>query len=344
MFRNSFSAKGLLALLLLACTAIPDAVAGGKSITWYLDGAKVEQVLALGNSYRELLLPATMLTGSFRAKPLGEARLARVELEPVKPGKGEEKELAYLDKRREELQDRLKALRVKEEIFKATAKSQGSKAPKRTRTNPEPLAAIRQGTDFAISRLEEVYSAMRKAERELRDLDRKQSALRKNEKVSGTVAKLWLAGKRGTVQLSYIISGEGWTPCYDIRVANGSAELTLMARLPDLPKADSLLVIPAELAASGNMAPIPIVAGKAAKVAVFRLPVIAEKQLPALQKTVEITLRNDSGRYLPSGDATGFWHEEFLGRTGFAGLKPAESTVLTFGSPVATGLETRKAQ
>jgi hypothetical protein len=344
MFRNSFSAKGLLALLLLACTSTPDAVAGGKSVTWYLDGAKIEQELALENSYRELLLPATMVAGSFRVKPLGGARLTKVELEPVKPGKGEEKELARLEERREELQDRLKALRVKEEIFKATAKSQGSKAPKRTRTNPEPLAAIRQGTDFAISRLEEVYRAMRKAEHELRELDRKQSALRKNEKISGTVAKLWLSGKKGTVQLSYIKSGEGWTPFYDLRVANGSAELTLMARLPDLPKTDSSLVIPAELAAAGNLAPIPVVEGRVAKVAVFRLPVIAEKQLPALQKTVEITLRNDSGRYLPPGDVAGFWQEEFLGRTGFAGLKLADSVVLTFGVSAVTGLETRKAQ
>ncbi|GAM08127.1 hypothetical protein OR1_00398 [Geobacter sp. OR-1] len=333
MFRNSIIFKALLGLILLGGASPAGALAaGGKTVTWYLDGAKVEQELPVENSYRELLLPPTMRPGSFRARPLVGCRLARVELEPVKPGKSDEKELARLDERREELRDRLKALGVKEEIFKATAKSQGSKAPKRTRTNPEPLTAIRQGTDYAISRLEEVYRARRKVERDLKELDRKVVALKKSEKVSGTVARIWIEGRRGKVGISYITGDRGWTPYYDVRIAGDAADVTMMARVPDSAGADTVQLVAAGISGAGSSVPLAVRPGNPARVNSVRLPVTAVKPMPDLQKSVAVTITNSTDRFLPPGDAAGFWQEEFLGHSSFAGLKPGESCLLTFGA------------
>jgi hypothetical protein len=331
MYRNRFFSKILLTSCMLFLSSIPDAMAGDKSITWYLDGAKIEQELVLDNSYKELILPAAMQPGSLRIRPLPGTRISRVDLEPVKPGKSEEKELSRLDERREELQDRLKALAVKEEIFKATAKSQGSKAPRRTRTNPEPLSAIRQGTDYAISRLEDVYRATRNVERELKELDRKQAVLKKNEKISGTVAKIRIEGKRGRVQLSYLTTGEGWTPFYDIRISAGFAELTLMATVPAAEKGVSSQVITSLISSGVYPSPVRIGTGNVAKVASYRLPVLSEKILQTLQKSFAVTLRNDSGVYLPPGESSGYLQEEFIGYTRVGGMKPSESADLVFG-------------
>lgn len=332
MSRNSHSCTLFLAVCLSTLLCRSDADAAGKSVTWYLDGSKVEQELTIENSSGEILLPPTLQPGSVRAKPVGGARIARIEFEPVKPGKVEESELARLDARRSELMDRIKALAVKEDIFKSTAKSQGSKAPKRTRTNPEPLSSIRQGTDYAISRLEEVYRARRTVERELKELDRKQAAVKKNEKVSGTVAKVRLEGKRGRVLLSWVTTGEGWTPVYDVRISGGFADITLMARLPVVEKGGASLVVQSLLLNSVYPAPIPLGAGGVSKVSSYRLPIVSEKVVPTLQKSVAVTVRNDTGAYLPPGDSSGFYQEEFIGYTRFGGLRPSESADLMFGA------------
>lgn len=324
LFRSLFLASSLLQSALIS-----DADAGGKSVTWFLDGSKVEQELVIENSVSELLLPSSLQPGSVRVKPVAAARISRVEFEPVKPGKGEEKELARLDERREELQDRLKALAVKEEIFKSTAKSQGSKAPKRTRTNPEPLSAIRQGTDFAMSRLEDVYRLRRNVEHELKELDRKQSALKKNEKVSGTRLKIRLDGRRGRVLLSYVTAGDGWTPYYDIRLSAGVAEVTLRVKVPVAEKGVSSFVVTSALSRGSN--PVPIAPDAAGKVSTYRLSETSERVLQNLQKGVIATIRNDSAVYLPPGEASGFLNEEFIGFSRFSGLKPSDSAEVSFG-------------
>ncbi len=69
--------------------------------------------------------------------------------------------MAKLAYRRDALGDRLKALNAREAIFKSAAKSQSGKAPRKSKTNTEPLTAVRQGTEFAIAQLENVYHARR---------------------------------------------------------------------------------------------------------------------------------------------------------------------------------------
>ncbi len=331
MPRNSLTCKVILTSCLLLFSSLPDALAGGRVVTWYLDGTRIEQELDVAGVAQEIGLPPSILPGSLRVRPVSGGRILRVEVVPVKPDRVAEKELARLDWHRDELQDRLRALEVKEEIFKATAKSQGSKAPRRTRTNPEPLSAIRQGTDFAIARLEDVYKAKRLTERELKVLERRQSALRKQENVSGSVARIWLAGKRGKVQVSYLTNGQGWQPSYDVRLLGGSAEVTLMASLPKVDKSLGGAVVPARLADGATVSPMPLGAGVPARVGSYLMPVVSDKQEPGLQTAKTVTLRNDTGLFMPPGEASGFWKEEFIGQLPFPGLKPGESCIMGFG-------------
>lgn len=318
-------------LLIFFVLPVVPASAAGKQFAWYLDGARVEQEIEVKNGVAEVVLPPEMQPGSFRARPLGRARLARVELLPVTPGRGEEREAARIAERREELLDRLKALSVKEEIFKATAKTQGGKAPRRTRTNPEPLAAIRQGTDFAIARLEEVYKAKRKAEQELKELEKRLSILQRQETVSGKLARIRLEGNKGAVRIAYVITGKGWQPLYDVRVSGNMADVTMSALFPRDVKG-AAKVVASRLGDTGPANFFTVGAGNPPRISVWRLPVTTDTGSVGTVETVTVKLRNDSGGYLPPGDASLFIREEYVGTVWLSGGTPGGTVELSVGS------------
>ncbi|HEY5973154.1 MAG TPA: hypothetical protein VIU41_00290, partial [Geobacteraceae bacterium] len=157
-------------IILLLLLAVPH-LASARTVTIYLDGAIVEEEVTARKGYLELALPAGLAAGSLRLKPVGEGRLRRVVMVPGKPDRKLDKELTSLNERRDLLKDRMRALSTREEIFKGAAKSQSGKAPRRSKTNPAPLSTIKQGTDYALAQLEEVYTARRRTEKELRGLD-----------------------------------------------------------------------------------------------------------------------------------------------------------------------------
>ena len=115
------------ALLLMAAPA----TAAVKSVTFYLDGARVEREATATRGYLEIPLPSGMEAGSLRVRPLQGATLSRVEVVPARPNPKLERELALFTERKDSIADRLKALDVREEIFKAAdgalrrAKSEG---------------------------------------------------------------------------------------------------------------------------------------------------------------------------------------------------------------------------
>ena len=322
--------RGLMAVTLLLVVA-SSVSADSRRVVWYLDGSQVTLEANVTGGYHELVLPASMKPGSLRVKPLDGGKIDRVEVVPVKPGKAVEKELARIAGQKDDLSDRLRALEVKEEIFKATAKSQGSKAPRRTRTNPEPLTAIRQGTDFAISRLEDVYRLRRRIGQELKELDTREARLREQGNMAGKTARVWMRGKRGHIQASYLRSGEGWQPLYDIRLAAATATVTLNARLPYVTRGESIAVVPQRLADATNTQGRPV-AGNLSQVSVYQLPLVTERLDAGLQPAVRVTLRNDSGTALPAGDSSAFLNDEYLGQSLFPGAKPGESCELSYGS------------
>ncbi|NJD90444.1 MAG: hypothetical protein FIA91_02845 [Geobacter sp.] len=216
------------ALLLIAATV---SAADSKSASIYLDGAVVEQTTSARKGYLEVILPASVAADSLRIKPVGSAEILRVTTAPLKPGNSDEKELETIVAKEELLHDRLKALSVKEEIFKAAAKSQSGKAPRRTKTNPEPMTTIRQGTDYAIAQLEAVYQARRRTEKELAALLKRKNSVRKSVSAAALVAKVWVSPANGAVVATWLQTDINWTPEYQLRIDSaGAAQLGIFVQ------------------------------------------------------------------------------------------------------------------
>ena len=294
------------------------ASAGQKIVTCYLDGARVEQEAEAVNGYLEYALPDSLTPGSFRVKPLSGGSILRVELVPAEQDRRRVREIARLEERKGELQDRLQALARREEIFSAAAKSQSGKGLKKTKSNPDPLGAMQQGTDLALTQLDAVYRNERKYRSALDLLERELATARR-----GTpLARIWTTGAGAKV--SFLVGSERWTPCYDFRWSgDADGELLLHARLPQPEKGVRYLV---SSGTSSQGLPGQRVRGD--------YPVLSRYSL---------TLRSGGGTGqppisfffapveagLPPGEASAFWRGEYLGSGRFAGGGAAE---LSLGS------------
>jgi hypothetical protein len=124
--------------------------------------------------------------------------------------------LDALLEQRSRLGDRLRALATREEIFKSAAKSQSGKAPRKTKTNPDPMQAIRQGTEFAIAQLEAVYTSRRRTELEIRRIDGRIAAAKVSGRGPENIVRIHVAPVRGRITARYAVAGLAWTPRYDI--------------------------------------------------------------------------------------------------------------------------------
>lgn len=317
-----------LVLLLLAGPA----GAVDRSVTYYLDAAMVKGEASAVKGYLELPLPAGVRTGSLRIKPLGVGRIVRVELAPARARHSLEQELALLGKRKEMLQDRLKALDTREEIFLAAAKSQSGKAPRKSKTNPEPITTIRQGTEFAINQLEEVYRARRNTGRELAGVEERVAKLRKKGNIGAQVARVLLDNRAGKVAFSYLTQELNWSPTYDFRLSGETeAEVTIYAMLPAMEQMGTVYVIPFTMAeAPADADPLPV-SGALGRVTSFKLPLDKAQFHPLLLSSLVFTVRNQSQLRLPAGEAACYWQGEYIGKVRFDGALPGESRELIAG-------------
>ena len=321
---------GVLSLLLLVISAH----AGTKSLTCYLDGGRVSQEVTVRRGFAEVTLPHDLVSGSLRVRPLAGAVITRVQTVPAKVDPKAEKALTALDERKDALGDRLKALETREEIFTAAAKSQSAKAPRKSKSNPEPVTAIRQGTDLALARLEEVYRARRAAEKELKALEVKRAELAKKANVGGSIARIWLQGRDGTVMVEYLVAGGAWKPAYDFRLdGSPTAAVTLRAMLPEMEPGTTVTVVAARLSAPDSAGTVPLpAAGNYAAVATFNLPVVAAAPVTDLLP-LTFTVTGAADRSLPTGDGTCFWKGEYFGTVLFTGLAPGGTLELVCGRP-----------
>jgi len=307
--------KPVLLICLIAFAPLPASAA--RNLTLYLDGALVEQQESAIKGHIEFSLPAAATPESLRIRPAGGVSIVRVLVTPRMPAKSIARELALLAEREELLHDRLKALSVREEIFKSAAKSQSAKAPRRTRTNPEPLATIRQGTDYAIAQLEAVYQAKRKAERELTQLAERRSRLQKDEAGGGFVVKVRVTPATGKVTASWLQTDRLWTPSYQLRVtAPGEGVLALHASGVTLGKGETAAVrlSRVQTAASSGF----IYEGEA--VSLQTVPVRHDRLLGGEPHApLSLSLVNSSGINLPAGETACYQNGAYMGKGKFPG-------------------------
>lgn len=313
-------------ILLPLASATAGFTAGSRNVTFFSDGALVELVATAAKGSVEISLPGDMLADSLRIRPIGNAVIRNVELLPSRQERKGTKELDQLLEQKGRLQDRLQALDTREDIFKAAAKSQSGKAPRKTKTNPEPMQTIRQGTEFAIAQLEAVYTARRKAEQEIRLIDARVNGITKGTKGGETVARVTLAPKNGRVMVRYALGGVGWVPWYDVRLdSSGSANLTLYGQLPGGFAGYLLHASPASLTDSGGALVVPAAAGSLVKLAEYRLPVREESFGNGVRSVYSFVVTNASQVHLPAGGASLYRSGEYWGRFRFEGISSGRS-------------------
>lgn len=300
-----------LILFVALLIAVPATAADTRSASLYLDGAVVEQTTSAKRGYLEIALPAAIVADSLRIKPVGATEILKVITAPQKPGNSEEKELEVIAAKEELLYDRLKALSVKEEIFKAAAKSQSGKAPRRTKTNPEPMTTIRQGTDYAIAQLEAVYQAKRKTEKDLAALLKRKNVVKKSISAAASVAKVWVTPVNGTVIASWQQADINWVPEYQLRIEPaGVAQLAIFIQSSS---ADTLS--PKAFYLSNSQTPSASISFSRGTNPAIKFPV----NLTAISggdqiKPLSVTIVNSSQFSLPRGAVSCFQGGSYQGR------------------------------
>lgn len=303
-----------------------EALATGGTITFFSDGAVAEIEAAAVRGIIELPLPSGMIENSLRVKPVGETAIRRVELLPPRKDSRGERELENLLERRNLLEDRLQALTTREAIFKATLRSQSSKSPRRTKTNPDPMQSIRQGTDFAIAQLEAVNTARRRTTREMLQLDARIAGIRKDAGRNGTTARVGVTPGNGRARFSFAIADQAWKPCYDLRVSDGErAVLTLYGRLNGLFPGYLRRASPDAFASGVTSVPLPVPAGTLARLAEFTLPIRDVRFGTGFTPSFSSLMTNTSTLNLPAGEASLYRNGEYLGRIRFSGISSGRS-------------------
>lgn len=320
----------LLALFVLA----PEiTMAARNSVTFHSDGAVVEREAAAAKGSIEIPLPASLVEGSLRIRPAAGTSIQRVDIVAIRtdPGKGD-KGLDALLEQRSRLEDRMQALATREEIFKAAAKSQSGKAPRKTKTNPDPMQTIRQGTAFAIAQLEAVYTSRRSTELEISRLDSRIAQAKNSGRGPESVARIQVSPARGRVTARYAVADRGWTPRYDLYLDGGAyARLNLSGLFSGAFAGYLLQASPAPLAEHASARVFPVASGPTASLAGFRLPVADEHFGTGLQSSFSCLLKNPEQMHLPGGDANLYKDGEYVGRFRFEGISSGRSRVISMG-------------
>lgn len=310
-------------LILIICSA-RSPLAAERQLTIYPDGAVISMEGTAKKGLLELKLPLPVKGESLRVKPLDQTgAVQKVELIPYRPSERIQKEVDSLNEQRLRLEDRLRALDTREGIFAAAAKSQSSKAPRKTKSNPDPLSSVRQGTDFAIAQLESVYTARRRTEQELKRIDARLLAIRRQE-LGGQTVHVQVTPAGGKVRVLATLQDGNWVPLYDVRLQDGEAGLAKVTLLAEnrtkVPEGFDVRISSSPLAADRGGELFRFTGGGVASIATFSLAVDQQQITPAIP-SFSITLRNNSGETLPSGSGSFYYNGEYLGKMEFPAIK-----------------------
>jgi hypothetical protein len=318
-----------LCLILLSMTSL--AHAAPRQLTLFSDASLIEVEVAAKKGVAEFSFPAPIKEATLRVRPLDNSNsIGRVELLPLKTSDKLQKELDSLTEQKHRLEDRLKALDTREGIFAAAAKSQSSKAPRKTKTNPDPMTSVRQGTDFAIAQLEAVFTARRRAEQDLKRVEGKLAGLQKTA-VGGPTVRVSVTPATGRIRIAAILKDGGWTPRYDIRIhGNGTALLSLAANSSSsLPDGYTVSVTLAAVSAGQPTQTYPFSTAGSAHLADWQLPIEKEQVTTSPSPSFSLTLKNTSTNPLGAGKAAIYYAGEYLGNADFSGVATGASTTVT---------------
>lgn len=316
-----------VALLMSAATAV---AADSRTVTFFSDGALVEIETQATRGIARVSLSADAVDNTLRIKPMSGTTIQQVDVLPGQASGKVAKDLDLLQEQKFRLEDRLKALATREEVFKSAAKSQSGKAPRKSKANPDPMQSIRQSTEFAIAQLEAVYTAKRRTEHEIIRIDRQIAATRTVPSGPNT-ARITVSPNNGRIKVNYVLASQGWTPRYDIRTNNdGKAGITLYGQLPGQFSGFLLKASPGALS-DKNSAPLPVTSGSLARLAVYNVPVSEEVFSGRLPTSFSYVLTNPGPVHLPAGEATFYRNGEYLGKAVFEGISSGRSKKVVFG-------------
>lgn len=319
----------LLCLALFAVT--PLAQAAPRELTLFPDASLIEVEVAAKKGSAEFSFPLPIREGTLRVKPLdSSSTIGRVELFPFRTPDRLQKELDNLTEQKNRLEDRLKALDTREDIFAAAAKSQSSKAPRKTKSNPDPLTSVRQGTDFAIAQLEAVFTARRRTEQELKKVVTRLAALQKTA-LGGPTLRVSVSPATSRIRIAAILKEGGWTPHYEIRIQGaGNAQVTLAAdNRASLPDGYTVSATAAALSAGQPRQTYPFSASGAPRLSAWQLPVEQEQVTAGPLPAFSLTIKNTTTLPLPAGKAALYYAGEYLGTTDFSAVAAGASATLT---------------
>lgn len=304
---------GISLLILTLSVATSVAIAAPRELTVFSDGILVEIEATARKGVVEVTLPAPIRENSLRVKPLDNGRVGRVELLPYRVPDRQQKDLDSLIEQKNRLEDRMKALDTREDIFAAAAKSQSSKAPRKTKTNPDPLTSVRQGTDFAIAQLEAVFTARRRTSQELKKVEANLAHLQKSV-TNGPTVRITVSPPVSRVMLSVVMADGSWKPYYEIRLTgDGTAKLAMLPLVPALPVGYVAKVTPSSLTADKPHQLFPLPPGTLPRLAEWTVPVEKEYLAATPLPLFSFTIKNSTGAPLMAGEAVVYSKEEYLG-------------------------------
>ncbi len=302
-----------------------------STITFYRDGALLQQEAGAVKGVIDIPLAAGLLEQTLTVIPAHGTTILGVETYKTGSGTNGDKGLEALTEQRRRLEDRLLALETRETIFTSAAKAQSGKAPRKTKANPDPMLAIRQGTDFAIAQLEAVYTARRKTTQEMRIIDARLAAARKNIRSPESSVRIAVVPPRGKVTLRYATTESGWQPQYNLQSGgDGKALLQLSARITGNGQGHRVRVSPGTLAESGSAESLPVQAGSTV-LASYRLPITGESYTEGIYNRFAGLITNSSPHYLPPGESGLFRTGVYLGKFRFEGLSSGRSKAISLG-------------
>lgn len=322
--------KKIIAVL-LALSAFTGVAQAGNSITFYRDGAIIERDASALKGVAEVPLEPGLLESTLKVVPAAGSTILGVEINTPRQDSKNSRELEGLIEQRQRLEDRLLALATREEIFKAAAKSQSGKAPRKTKANPDPMQTIRQGTDFAIAQLEAVYTTRRKTAQEIKKVENRIAVLKRGGKSGGGTVRISVSPPRGRLTVRYATSETGWQPWYDLHLnGSGVARLQLSAKMKVNYGGYRQLVSAESLMDAATAVSFPVQSGNI-KMAEFQLPITEEHFDGGIYNRFSGRLGNTGAQYLPPGETGLFRSGTYLGRFRFEGLSSGRNRLISSG-------------